>query len=87
MEGLDDPAAYAEWRRRKKEEVTTHTLVEWEEEWRVAPHGRWTHRLIPSVSEWIAYNVYVDFYVTQLMTGHGSIANAGWRRERGFSIL
>lgn len=68
-EGLTDPAAYAEWRRKKKEEAMITTRVEWEEEWRIAPHGRWTHRLLPSVSEWVDSNARVDYYVTQVMTG------------------
>lgn len=47
-EGLNNPNRYAEWRRTKKEELTMVTMVEWEEEWRNAAHGRWTHRLLPA---------------------------------------
>lgn len=57
------------WVRRKMREVTD--LI-WQREWNEEVVGRWTHRLIPNIQEWRKRNCgQLDFYTTQVLTGHG----------------
>uniref|UniRef100_A0ABD2XSE5 Uncharacterized protein n=1 Tax=Trichogramma kaykai TaxID=54128 RepID=A0ABD2XSE5_9HYME len=36
-----------------KEEEKKETLRRWQDRWDRAPKGRWTHRLIPNIAEWV----------------------------------
>ncbi|KAH8303859.1 hypothetical protein KR059_009498 [Drosophila kikkawai] len=48
------------------------TVARWQARWDNASTGRWTHRLIPDLDQWIhRRHGQVDFYTTQLITGHG----------------
>ena len=48
------------------------SLDQWQRRWDESLRGRWTHRLIPRVREWIgSKHGEVGFYLTQLLTGHG----------------
>ncbi|XP_076379675.1 uncharacterized protein LOC143259834 [Megalopta genalis] len=43
--------------------------------WDAARHGRWTHRLIPNISEWIQWGPKIlSFLLTQFLSGHGCFA-------------
>ena len=44
----------------------------WEKEWDGSENGRWTHQLIPEISQWVnRKHGEVNFYLTQFLTGHG----------------
>ncbi|KAH8332940.1 hypothetical protein KR074_012324, partial [Drosophila pseudoananassae] len=44
----------------------------WQERWDATTKGRWTHRLIPNIQEWITRNNgQVSYQLTQFLTGHG----------------
>lgn len=58
--------------RTRREEVTQRCLQQWQTRWDRAASGRWTHRLIPSISRWVSReHGEVDFHLTQILTGHG----------------
>ena len=47
-------------------------ITEWQEAWNHSTKGRWTHRLIPEVDEWInRKHGEVNYYLTQIIFGHG----------------
>lgn len=44
----------------------------WQEKWDNGVYGRWTYRLIPNIQSWIKRPFgEVDYYLTQVLTGHG----------------
>jgi len=44
----------------------------WQTQWDESSKGRWTHRLIPSIAQWMnRKHGNVSFHVTQFLTGHG----------------
>jgi hypothetical protein len=48
------------------------SMAKWQQEWDTAPNGRWTHRLIPRISNWVnRKHGEVNFYLTQFLSGHG----------------
>jgi len=48
------------------------SLREWQCRWDTSAVGRWTHRLIPDVNRWLnRKHGAVNFYTTQLLSGHG----------------
>lgn len=48
------------------------TLDDWAHRWRNAETGRWTAKLIPDLEKWTTCkHVETNFYLTQLLTGHG----------------
>lgn len=48
------------------------TLRSWQQEWDNSTKGRWTHRLIPNVSDWYGRSHgEVNFHLTQFLSGHG----------------
>ncbi|KAH8280003.1 hypothetical protein KR054_004846, partial [Drosophila jambulina] len=50
----------------------TATLSTWQSRWEASPKGRWTHRLIPRLEEWLGRkHGQVNFYLTQVLRGHG----------------
>ncbi|CAB0007882.1 unnamed protein product [Nesidiocoris tenuis] len=60
-------------RATKKEESREETLGRWQEEWDAAQKGQWTKRLIPRLGPWLGRSQgEVDFFLTQLLTGHGA---------------
>uniref|UniRef100_T1HQ86 Reverse transcriptase zinc-binding domain-containing protein n=1 Tax=Rhodnius prolixus TaxID=13249 RepID=T1HQ86_RHOPR len=53
-------------------EERNRTVLEWQAAWDEEPRGRWTARLIKDVSISIRRSFgEVDFYLTQLLSGHG----------------
>jgi len=48
------------------------SLATWQARWDATANGRWTHRLIPNVEEWLERSRgEVNFHLTQFLTGHG----------------
>lgn len=48
------------------------TMAQWQEQWDTSTKGRWTHRLIPSLTSWVTRkHGEVNFHLTQILTGHG----------------
>lgn len=59
--------------KEKKAKLKAETLEKWQERWTTCDRGRWTARLIPNIKVWLTRNHgETDFYLTQLLTGHGS---------------
>lgn len=49
------------------------TVEDWERRWQNGGTGRWTAKLIPAIKAWISgEHVETNFYLTQLLTGHGA---------------
>lgn len=56
----------------ERNEERRKSIAEWQQEWDIANKGRWTHRLIKNVSEWVnRKHGNTDFYMTQFLSGHG----------------
>lgn len=54
------------------ETIKQESITLWQERWNVATDGRWTAKLIPSVTTWLNRKCGdVNFYITQMLTGHG----------------
>lgn len=50
----------------------TSSMLKWQRDWTNSSKGRWTHRLIPSVSKWTSRpHGEVNFHLTQFLSGHG----------------
>ena len=48
------------------------SINRWQRIWDNSTKGRWTHRLIPRVENWVERrHGEVNFYLTQVLTGHG----------------
>jgi len=48
------------------------TMTRWQERWRAATNGSWTKRIVPDIRLWVSRKYgQTDFYLTQLLTGHG----------------
>jgi hypothetical protein len=48
------------------------SIQDWQEEWDGSVKGRWTHRLIPSVKDWMERpHGEVNFHMTEFLSGHG----------------
>ena len=59
-------------KQRAAAEARASTLATWQQRWAEGTKGRWTHRLVPSISEWAEReHGEVNFYLTQFLTGHG----------------
>lgn len=69
-----DTAEMAAWKERRKEEEAEATLVAWQQRWSAEKHGRWTHRLLPEIRIWVDYGMELEYYTTQLLSGHGCFA-------------
>lgn len=55
-----------------KEEERRRTVQEWQRRWQADENGRWTFTLIPEIESWISRkHGEVDFYLTQILSGHG----------------
>lgn len=56
-----------------KTEAEAETRNNWQTEWSVSLVGVWTRRLIPDLEVWLERkHGNLDYYMTQLMSGHGS---------------
>ncbi|CAB0032902.1 unnamed protein product [Trichogramma brassicae] len=48
------------------------TLSKWQDWWDRASKGRWTYHLIPNIAKWVERgHEEVNYYLTQLLSGHG----------------
>lgn len=48
------------------------SLLTWQSRWDSSPKGRWSHRLIPNIRDWVTRSHgSVNYHLTQLLTGHG----------------
>ena len=48
------------------------SLQRWQEKWDASAKGRWIHRLIPQVNEWVnRKHGEVNYYLTQMLSNHG----------------
>ncbi|CAB0028834.1 unnamed protein product [Trichogramma brassicae] len=71
-----------------KEEERRETLRRWQDRWDRAPKGRWTHRLIPKIAEWVERgHGEVGYYLTQLLSGHGYFKSHSQRYDNTLSAL
>lgn len=58
--------------RGARRTTKTSSMLKWQREWDTSNKGRWTHRLIPSVSKWTGRpHGEVNFHLTQFLSGHG----------------
>lgn len=61
---------------------------EWQEEWDTAEDGAWTRALIPDIDPWLdRKHGEVDFFLTQLLTGHGAFREYLHRFKRATSEM
>ncbi|KYB29499.1 hypothetical protein TcasGA2_TC032967 [Tribolium castaneum] len=61
-------------RTHTKREAREWSIKEWQNRWNASSKGRWTHRLIPDIRQWIERKKnagQVNFYLTQFLSGHG----------------
>jgi hypothetical protein len=48
------------------------SIQDWQREWDNSNTGRWTHRLIPSIKNWIERpHGEINFHMTEFLSGHG----------------
>ncbi|KRF98317.1 uncharacterized protein Dwil_GK28184 [Drosophila willistoni] len=48
------------------------SMEEWQRRWSTSTKGRWTHRLIPNLTDWLSrQSGEVTFELTQILSGHG----------------
>jgi len=62
------------FRGRDKAEARRDLIAKWQEEWDngVNGKGRWTHKLIGRLDEWLSCKAgQVTYHLTQLLSGHG----------------
>ena len=63
-------------------QIVDDAMDKWQEDWANSNKGRWTYRLIPSIGECTRRRQgQLDFYMTQLLTGHR------WYRAYGRDIM
>ncbi|CAB0035077.1 unnamed protein product, partial [Trichogramma brassicae] len=71
-----------------KEEERRETLSKWRDRWVRATKGRWTHRLIPNITEWVERgHREVNHYPIQLLSGHGYFKSHSQCYDNTFSAL
>ncbi|CAB0044392.1 unnamed protein product [Trichogramma brassicae] len=69
-------------RRKKRDAGQVAGPVDW------ASKGRWTHRLIPNIAEWVERgHGEVNYYLTQLLSGHGYFKSHSQRYDNTLSAL
>lgn len=58
---------------RERRAIRAAAEIEWQRRWNTSENGRWTYKLLPNIEEWTRRkHGEVNFYLTQLLTGHGS---------------
>ncbi|CAB0033507.1 unnamed protein product [Trichogramma brassicae] len=71
-----------------KEEERRETLSKWQDWWDRASNGRWTHHLIPNITEWVERgHGALDYYLTQLLSGPGNFQSHSQRYDDTLSAL
>lgn len=67
-----------------KEEAKENLLQRWQIKWDSGVYGRWTHRLIPVIRDWIERPYgETDYFLTQALSGHGCFRKYLYSRNRG----
>jgi len=60
--------------RLVRAEARQRSIDRWQNRWDCSRKGRWTHRLIPNLAAWLnRQHGEVNFYITQVLSGHGCI--------------
>lgn len=64
------------------------SMLEWQRRWEGSIKGRWTFQIIPQIKPWIS-RVWgdVNFWLAQLLTGHGAFRHYLFRFNRDWSPL
>ncbi|XP_076301825.1 uncharacterized protein LOC143219915 [Lasioglossum baleicum] len=71
-EGETEESRKRATKRWLRKEATERSRETWQEEWRKAKVGRWTHSQIPEIEPWVnRKHGSLNFYLTQALTGHG----------------
>lgn len=61
-----------EQQREQKKIEEKRSLQRWQRKWDASAKGRWTYRLIPQVEHWVnRKHGETNYYLTQMLTGHG----------------
>jgi len=69
---VDAEVLAGQTRRSSRLEARDATLSTWQARWDASSKSRWTHRLIPNIRRWTKRkHGRVNFYLTQLLSGHG----------------
>ncbi|CAB0040462.1 unnamed protein product, partial [Trichogramma brassicae] len=85
----DEPARIYQRRPEDvKEKERRETRSKWQDRWDRATKDRWTHRLIPIIAEWVERgHGEVNYYLTQLLSGHGYFKSHSQRYDNTLSAL
>ncbi|CAB0034816.1 unnamed protein product [Trichogramma brassicae] len=71
-----------------KEEERRETLSKWQDRWDRDTKGRWTHHLIPNITEWVERSHgEVSYYLTRLLSRHGYFKGHSQRYDNTISAL
>lgn len=63
-----------------------NSITEWQARWSNSAKGRWTHTLIPDIGTWYSRkHGYVNYYLTQFLSGHGCFRSYLYRFGRDSS--
>nr|BAK38641.1 unnamed protein product [Tribolium castaneum] len=81
MLALERRATFKRAENRKAEREKT--IRQWKDRWDKESRHSWTKRLIPEIEPWqTRRHGLLDFYITQMMTGHGCFSSYLSRIER-----
>ncbi|CAB0033040.1 unnamed protein product [Trichogramma brassicae] len=62
------------------------TLRRWQVQWDQSTKGRWTHRLVPDIKEWVERrHGEMSYHLTQLLSGHGYFRHHSQRYDNNAS--
>ncbi|CAB0032299.1 unnamed protein product [Trichogramma brassicae] len=62
------------------------TLRRWQVQWDQSTKGRWTHRLVPDIKEWVERrHGEMSYHLTQLLSGHGYFRHNSQRYDNNAS--
>lgn len=68
---------------KSKQEARKELMRDWQRQWNSAENGRWTYRLIQSVEKWTSRkHGDIDFFLTQILSGHGCFNYYLWRMKK-----
>ncbi|CAB0037853.1 unnamed protein product [Trichogramma brassicae] len=75
VEGLDMTSEEVCASKTSASERVRHRLIEvWQAKWNTSEKGKETFAFFPNIARRLSYNLQLDHYVTQLLTGHGNFA-------------
>lgn len=71
---------------RVKSDARKRSITEWQTRWSTSTKGRWTYELIQRVDTWFERgHGYLNFYLTQFLSGHGCFRSYLYRFKRDSS--